>query len=294
MSSCCRRTTADAGADVRAARATQRAARSPHRGPPGAAQQGAPDDRRLVLRRPLRPGGHQRPPGMRVPPHPHTGLQTVSWLLDGEIHHRDSLGSDAMVVPGQLNLMTSGPGIAHSEESPPGHSPIMHGVQLWVALPDPARHEAPRDFTQYADLPRLERAGLAATVIVGQLEGRRVSGARRTRRWSAPSSRSSGVVARAAAARTSSTACWRSTTAWSWKAQRLAVSEIGYVGAGRDSLEPRPPTGATGSGVAARRRAVRRGAGDVVELHRPLHEEIVEFRERWNDEDDPVRARRGV
>ncbi len=49
--------------------------------------------------------------GMRVPPHPHTGLQTVSWLLDGEIQHRDSLGSDAIVVPGQLNLMTSGAGI---------------------------------------------------------------------------------------------------------------------------------------------------------------------------------------
>ena len=81
--------------------------------------------------------------GMRVPPHPHTGLQTVSWLLDGEIHHRDTLGSDALVVPGQLNLMTAGPGIAHSEESPPGHSPVMHGVQLWVALPDGARTRPP-------------------------------------------------------------------------------------------------------------------------------------------------------
>src|SRR6266542_4966819 len=60
-------------------------------------------------------------PGMRVPPHPHTGLQTVSWLLDGEILHRDSLGNLQTIRPGQLNLMTSGRGIAHSEESPPAH-----------------------------------------------------------------------------------------------------------------------------------------------------------------------------
>src|SRR3954454_16007413 len=53
--------------------------------------------------------------GMWVPPHPHTGLQTATWLLAGEVHHRDSLGSDAVVIPGQLNLMTAGPGIAHSE-----------------------------------------------------------------------------------------------------------------------------------------------------------------------------------
>jgi redox-sensitive bicupin YhaK (pirin superfamily) len=109
--------------------------------------------------------------GMRVPPHPHSGLQTVSWLFEGEVHHRDSLGSDAVVEPGQLNLMTSGPGIAHSEESPPGHSAIMHGIQLWVALPDDARHAAPRDFTQYRDLPKVERQGLRAVVVTGEFEG---------------------------------------------------------------------------------------------------------------------------
>jgi quercetin 2,3-dioxygenase len=109
--------------------------------------------------------------GMRVPPHPHSGLQTVSWLFDGEVHHHDSVGSDALVEPGQLNLMTSGPGIAHSEESPSGHSAIMHGIQLWVALPDDARHEAPRDFTQYRDLPTVVREGLRATAVTGEFEG---------------------------------------------------------------------------------------------------------------------------
>src|SRR5919106_5181820 len=79
-------------------------------------------------------------PGMQVPPHPHTGLQTVTWLLDGEVLHRDSLGSLQTIVPGQLNLMTSGHGIAHSEESPRDHPPTLHGLQLWIALPEQARH----------------------------------------------------------------------------------------------------------------------------------------------------------
>ena len=73
--------------------------------------------------------------GMDVPPHPHTGLQTVSWLFAGEIEHRDSLGTHAIVQPGELNLMTGGHGICHSEVSTAG-TPTLHGVQLWVALPD--------------------------------------------------------------------------------------------------------------------------------------------------------------
>jgi redox-sensitive bicupin YhaK (pirin superfamily) len=80
--------------------------------------------------------------GMTVAPHPHTGLQTVSWLFEGEIEHRDSVGSHAMVRPGELNLMTAGRGIAHSEVSTAATS-VLHGVQLWVALPEQARDEAP-------------------------------------------------------------------------------------------------------------------------------------------------------
>ena len=80
--------------------------------------------------------------GMRVAPHPHTGLQTVSWLFDGEIEHRDSVGSHAMVRPGELNLMTAGRGISHSEVSTP-ETTVLHGVQLWVALPEAARNIAP-------------------------------------------------------------------------------------------------------------------------------------------------------
>ena len=75
---------------------------------------------------------------MSVPPHPHTGLQTVSWLFTGEIEHRDSAGHHAVVRPGEVNLMTAGRGISHSEVSTAGTS-TLHGAQLWVALPDDAR-----------------------------------------------------------------------------------------------------------------------------------------------------------
>src|SRR5256884_9634825 len=81
--------------------------------------------------------------GVQVPPHPHIGLQTVTWLIEGNVLHRDSLGSEQMIRPGQLNLMTSGRGIAHSEESPAEHDPELHGVQLWLALPGPAPQAAP-------------------------------------------------------------------------------------------------------------------------------------------------------
>ncbi len=109
-------------------------------------------------------------PGMQVWAHPHTGLQTVSWLLEGEIEHRDSVGSLAMVRPGELNIMTAGHGIVHSELSQPDKPPQLHGVQLWVALPDHARHIEPR-FETYAELGELIGPGLHGTVLVGELDG---------------------------------------------------------------------------------------------------------------------------
>src|SRR5690554_1871724 len=80
--------------------------------------------------------------GMTVPPHPHTGLQTVSWLFAGEIEHRDSSGAHAMVRPGEVNLMAAGRGIQHSEVSTPP-TRMLHGVQLWTALPDASRQTTP-------------------------------------------------------------------------------------------------------------------------------------------------------
>ncbi|MGZ4610573.1 MAG: pirin family protein [Actinomycetes bacterium] len=110
--------------------------------------------------------------GMNVPPHPHTGLQTVTWLLEGEVHHQDSLGSDQRVRPGQLNLMTAGRGIAHAETSPADHPPTLRGVQLWVALPDGERHVAPH-FEHHDRLPVVADGALSATVVVGELAGER-------------------------------------------------------------------------------------------------------------------------
>jgi redox-sensitive bicupin YhaK (pirin superfamily) len=109
-------------------------------------------------------------PGMQVAPHPHTGLQTVSWLLQGRVHHRDSLGSDVEFGPGELALMTAGHGIAHSEQSPVRHPRLLHGAQLWVALPDAARDTAPA-FEHHAVLPGFSSDGLTATVLVGSLGG---------------------------------------------------------------------------------------------------------------------------
>jgi redox-sensitive bicupin YhaK (pirin superfamily) len=106
--------------------------------------------------------------GMVVPPHPHTGLQTVSWLFAGEIDHRDSVGSHALVRPGELNLMTAGSGIAHSEVSTSATT-VLHGAQLWLALPEGSRHIAPA-FEHYAP-PAVELEGATARVFIGSLVG---------------------------------------------------------------------------------------------------------------------------
>lgn len=105
--------------------------------------------------------------GMSVPPHPHIGLQTVSWLLAGEVAHRDSLGSVQRVRPGELALMTAGHGIAHSEYSVPGLDQLF-GVQLWIALTDRHRDRAP-SFEHHGELPRADLDGAELTVILGEV-----------------------------------------------------------------------------------------------------------------------------
>ncbi|MWB99085.1 pirin family protein [Agromyces seonyuensis] len=106
--------------------------------------------------------------GMVVPPHPHTGLQTVSWLFEGEVEHRDSVGSHAFVVPGDVNLMTAGHGISHSEISTP-ETTVLHGVQLWTVLPDASRDVAP--FFENATTTPVAVDDATVRVFVGELEG---------------------------------------------------------------------------------------------------------------------------
>lgn len=106
--------------------------------------------------------------GMRVAPHPHTGLQTVSWLFTGEVEHRDSAGHHAMVRPGEVNLMTAGRGISHSEVSTAATT-TLHGAQLWVALPDADRRTDP-GFAHHVPTP-VTGAGWEARVFLGSLVG---------------------------------------------------------------------------------------------------------------------------
>jgi quercetin 2,3-dioxygenase len=107
--------------------------------------------------------------GMQVPPHPHTGLQTVSWLFAGEILHRDSVGSLQTVRPGELNLMTAGVGISHSEETPAGERPpTLHGVQLWTVLPSSDKDQAPH-FEHHGDLPEARLGDARVRVFMGKL-----------------------------------------------------------------------------------------------------------------------------
>jgi redox-sensitive bicupin YhaK (pirin superfamily) len=115
--------------------------------------------------------------GMGVRPHPHINLATVTWLFDGAIDHRDSLGSFATIRPGQVNLMTAGSGIVHSERSPKGEladNPGMFGMQTWLALPD-GQEEIDPAFEAVTDLPLVESAGAKAWVIMGELWGEKAA-----------------------------------------------------------------------------------------------------------------------
>jgi hypothetical protein len=106
---------------------------------------------------------------MDVAPHPHIGLQTVTWLLEGEIVHDDSLAQEAVLRPGGVNVMTAGHAIAHAERTPDENTGRLNGVQLWTALPDSHRHGAP-SFQHVAEAPALELPGGIARVFSGALE----------------------------------------------------------------------------------------------------------------------------
>ncbi|TDH56842.1 pirin family protein [Mycobacterium eburneum] len=221
--------------------------------------------------------------GMDVPPHPHTGLQTVSWLFTGEIEHRDSGGVHALVRPGELNLMTGGHGICHSEVST--HSTtILHGAQLWVALPDAAR-DAPRDFQHYAP-PPVDLGGATARVFLGALAGQPspvptfspLLGAELTvepgARVQLPVSPQfeHGLLVDTAALRLADTA--------------LVRRDLGYVGTGVSTLTVTNPTDAPG-------RALLLGGapfGEQIVMWWNFvgrsHDEIIAFRDAWQHESD--------
>jgi redox-sensitive bicupin YhaK (pirin superfamily) len=118
----------------------------------------------------LGPAGVTENSGLDIGPHPHIGLQTVTWLIDGEVLHRDSLGSEQVIRPGQLNLMTAGAGVSHSEEATGAYRGDLHGIQFWVAQPAATR-DAPPAFEHHGELPRAELPGCIATALVGNVAG---------------------------------------------------------------------------------------------------------------------------
>src|SRR5881398_356507 len=113
--------------------------------------------------------------GMDVRPHPHINLATVTYLFDGAIEHRDSIGSHAVIEPGAINLMTAGRGIVHSERSPQSlrpQGPSLYGMQTWLALPDGREEVEPAfDHLPAEMLPLVEEAGVRARVLMGDLWG---------------------------------------------------------------------------------------------------------------------------
>ncbi|APE29221.1 pirin family protein [Aurantiacibacter gangjinensis] len=113
--------------------------------------------------------------GMDVRPHPHINLATVTWLFDGAIEHRDSIGSYSTIRPGTVNLMTAGSGIVHSERSPQeerAKGPALYGMQTWLALPD-GQEEIDPAFEAVSDLPWIDGDGARAQIIMGELWGER-------------------------------------------------------------------------------------------------------------------------
>ncbi|MCC5793775.1 MAG: pirin family protein [Chromatiales bacterium] len=108
--------------------------------------------------------------GLRVGPHPHIGLQTFTWMIAGEILHRDSLGYEQLIRPGQVNLMTAGDGVSHTEETPPHAGTSLHAVQLWIALPRAERAVEPR-FDHYPELPRFSLGAFNITLLTGRCCG---------------------------------------------------------------------------------------------------------------------------
>ena len=108
--------------------------------------------------------------GLHVGAHPHTALQTFTWLIEGEVLHRDSLGSEQLIRPGQVNLMTAGHGVVHTEDSP-ADGQRLHAAQLWIALP-PAAADCPPAFEHFPELPRWEHDGCVITLLAGSFAGR--------------------------------------------------------------------------------------------------------------------------
>jgi quercetin 2,3-dioxygenase len=216
--------------------------------------------------------------GMRVPPHPHTGLQTISWLLRGTVEHRDSAGNHALIRPGELNLMTAGRGISHSEVSTPD-TEVLHGVQLWAALPAATRFTQP-GFAQYVP-PVARAAGTHARVFLGSLLGSSSPVTTHTPLLGAELSIAAGRAARIPVEVTHEHGVLVDVGPAVLNGTPLQAGELGYVAAGPDAIE----LSAAGAGGA--RVLILGGVplGEQIVMWWNFvarsHDEIVEFRTAW-------------
>jgi quercetin 2,3-dioxygenase len=177
--------------------------------------------------------------GMAVSAHPHTGLQTVSWLFTGEIEHRDSAGHRAMVRPGEVNLMTAGRGISHSEVSTPD-TRTLHGAQLWVALPDGKRAIDPA-FEHYA-APLVTGDGWTARVFLGSTLGETSPVVTHTPLLGAEILLEGGTTLTLPVDSSYEHGVLVDTGAITLDDVPLAAAELGYVPAGADRIEIRAAT----------------------------------------------------
>ncbi len=173
--------------------------------------------------------------GLDIGPHPHMGLQTVTWLVDGQVLHRDSLGSEQVIAPGQLNLMTAGNGVSHSEEATGHYRGTVEGIQLWVAQPDTTRWGEPA-FEHHADLPRVDVRRGTATVLVGELDSV-VSPARRDTPLVGLDLHLYGGVATLGLERDWEYAVVVLRGAARLGAHRVEPGRLAYLGEGRDALD---------------------------------------------------------
>ncbi len=221
--------------------------------------------------------------GMDVAPHPHTGLQTVSWLFAGEIEHRDSHGVRATVRTGELNLMTSGRGICHSEVST-AQTTVLHGVQLWVALPNESRGAA-RDFQHYAP-EAVVVGGVSLRVFLGTLAGQISPVRTATPLLGAELLLDPRSMARFDVDRGFEHGLLVDTEAIEMSGTALSRGELGYVGTGVEQLTVLNPTDAPA-------RAILLGGkpfGEQIVMWWNFvgrdHDEIAGFREEWQAESE--------
>ncbi len=220
---------------------------------------------------------------MDVPPHPHTGLQTVSWLFEGEIEHRDSGGVHALVRPGEVNLMTSGHGIAHSEVSTPERD-RLHGVQLWVVLPD-ASKDLVREFQHHVP-DALDAAGVHAKVLIGSLDAASSPVHTQTPLLGAEIVLDAGVTWELAANPGFEHGVLVDTGVVDFDGVRLDNTVLGVRDAGLDHLRLTNPTGAPARIMLLGGEPFDEGVVMWWNFIGRSHDDIVRLRAEWNEAPD--------